>query len=82
MGNGGFLSFWGGVLSDTYPNVSHMYPAWILGVSCCLHVAEIHDGIHVSQMHPEIDVSDMIYLVSKIPFSCIENYPNTLDVSS
>ena len=27
--------FGGGVLSDTYPNVSHMYPAWILGVSCC-----------------------------------------------
>ena len=35
VGDGGFQSFWGGVLSDTYPNVSHMYPAWILGVSCC-----------------------------------------------
>lgn len=40
---GGFLSFWGGVLSDTYPNVSHMYPAWILGVSCCFSHDSMQD---------------------------------------
>ena len=55
-GAGGFpIHIGGGFLYNTYPDVSFMYPACILHVSCRIHVSRMYPD--VSQMYPTCSVT-------------------------